>query len=133
MNDEMDYIEYPTEIRIAPTSHSLKEDAYRGIPLSEGLTSAAQKFYLKARLLYEAKLPSDQGRREMLELERAYEHDKQSEKLVMECAIFWANVEAVASEYAKNPSIETADAFYAKVYNLPLNWRNDRCLEASEC
>ena len=38
----------------------------------------------------------------------------------------WARLERSARDYAMNPTKETADMFYAAVYNLPDDWRNDR-------
>ena len=33
-------------------------------------------------------------------------------------ADFWKRVEQTASEYAKNPSVETADGFYVAVFGV---------------
>ena len=42
----------------------------------------------------------------------------------------WARLEQSARDYAMNPTKETADAFYARVYNLGDDWRNGRNKEA---
>lgn len=41
-------------------------------------------------------------------------------------AIRWQNIESTAREYANNPTRDTADAFYAAVFGMPEDWRNDR-------
>lgn len=83
----------------------------------------AQKFFLKARLLYQSGVSPTQGAREMTELERTYESDMKSEKRLFEISQLWKRIEPAAREYANGPSIETADRFYAAVYNLPDDWR----------
>jgi hypothetical protein len=44
----------------------------------------------------------------------------------------WARLEQSARDYAMNPTKETADVFYARVYNLNDDWRNDRNKKAVE-
>ena len=44
----------------------------------------------------------------------------------------WARLEQSARDYAMNPTKETADMFYARVYNLNDDWRNDRNKKAVE-
>ncbi len=38
----------------------------------------------------------------------------------------WAKLGQSARDYAMNPTKETADTFYARVYNLNDDWRNER-------
>ena len=38
----------------------------------------------------------------------------------------WARLEQSAKDYAMNPTKETADMFYARVYNLSDDWRLKR-------
>ena len=38
----------------------------------------------------------------------------------------WARLEQTAKDYAMNPTKETADMFYARVYNLSDDWRLKR-------
>ncbi len=38
----------------------------------------------------------------------------------------WARLGQSARDYAMNPTKETADTFYARVYNLNDDWRNER-------
>ena len=44
----------------------------------------------------------------------------------------WARLERSARDYAMNPTKETADTFYARVYNISDDWRNDRNKKAVE-
>jgi len=124
--DDLEYIEYSYAIYIAPPAMFLKTAAYRGDEMLEGLTSAAQTFYIKARNLYKAGIDSEQGRREMIETERAYERDKATEAANFRISQFWVEIEAPAREYAHSAGTPEGDRFYAAVYGASENWRLDR-------
>ena len=44
----------------------------------------------------------------------------------------WARLERSAKDYTMNPTKETADTFYAAVYNLPDDWRSEKNKKAVE-
>jgi hypothetical protein len=109
-----------------PSINDLKLMAYREKELPAGLGSAEQIFYIKARALYKAKLPEAQGKREMAEIERAYLSDSGAERINYKISQLWKRIEPHAVEYAKSPSVDSADRFYAAVYGLSNNWRVKR-------
>jgi len=124
--EDFDYIEYTHTILIAPPAKFLKGIAYRGEEMLEGLTSAAQTFFIKVRNLYKAGINSEQGKREMIEVERAYECDKATEAANFRISQLWAHIEAPAREYAHSAGTPEGNRFYAAVYGTPENWRLDR-------
>jgi|GEM_PF-4962670 len=121
--DEFEYIEYPRTILVAPPAKYLKGLAYHSEELPEGLTSAAQTFYIKVRNLYKSGIDSEQGRREMVEVERAYERDKALEGMNYEISQFWIQIETPAREYAASAGTPEGDRFYAAVYGTGEDWR----------
>ena len=124
--DELDYIEYTYTIYIAPPSQFLKAAAYRGEEMLEGLTSAAQTFFIKARNLYKAGIDSGQGCREMTEAERAFGNDKATEAANYRISQLWAQIEESAREYAHSAGTPEGDRFYAAVYGMTDDWRLQR-------
>ena len=124
--DEFNYIEYPYAIFVAPPVSFLKEAAYYGKEMPEGLTSAAQMFFIKARNLYKAGITDEQGSREIAETVRAYERDKATEAANFELSQFWAQIEAPAHEYANSAGTPEGDRFYAAVYGTSDDWRLHR-------
>ncbi len=124
--DELEYIEYTHAIYIAPHVWLLKEAAYKGDEMLEGLTSAAQTFFIKARNLYKAGIDSEQGKREMIEIIRAYEQDVNTEAMNFRNSQLWAEIEEPARNYAFSAGTPEGDRFYAAVYGTPENWRLER-------
>lgn len=124
--DDLDYIEYTYTIHVAPPSQFLKAAAYRGEEMLEGLTSAAQTFFIKARNLYKAGIDRGQGCREMTEAERAYSCEKQTEAANFRISQLWEEIEAPAREYGHSSGTPEGDRFYAAVYGMPDDWRLKR-------
>ena len=110
----------------APSIADLKLMAYKDMEIPTGLSSAEQTFYIKARLLYQARLEPEKGKREMAEIERAYLSDKQMDEMMFAISQLWKRIEPFAAEYAKSQSIDSANRFYAAVYGLPDDWRLKR-------
>ena len=104
----------------------LKLTAYKDMEIPAGLSSAEQTFYIKARLLYQARLEPAKGKREMAEIERAYLSDKQMDEMMFAISQLWKRIEPFAAEYAHDPTIKRADKFYSAVYGLPDDWRLKR-------
>lgn len=121
--NEFDYIEYPFEIAIAPPVQYLKEAAYHGEEMPEGLMSAAQSFFIKARYLYKTGIENEQGKREMLEAVLAYERDMAIETADFEMSQLWTRIEESARKYSASYGTPEGDRFYAEVYGLPKEWR----------
>ena len=109
---------------------SFERAAYLRQPMPDGLCLSEQKAFLALRFLYaefdRGVISKEQAALEKQKLLARMNHelkiDKQNEKI----AHLWKRIEIPASEYAKNPTRKTADAFYAAVYGLPEDWRNDR-------
>lgn len=109
---------------------SFERAAYLRQPMPDGLCLSEQKTFLALRFLYaefdRGVISKEQAALEKQKLLARMNHelkiDKQNEKI----AHLWKRIEIPASEYAKNPTRKTADAFYAAVYGLPEDWRNDR-------
>lgn len=107
----------------------LKALAYKDAEMPEGITSAAQAFFIRARTLYRSPVSADQGKREMKELEQQYIIDRGNEQMTLQYARLWSRIEGPAKTYSLAPSIENADLLYAAIYGLPQNWRVDRKVE----
>ena len=109
---------------------SFERAAYLRQPMPDGLCLSEQKAFLALRFLYaefdRGVISKEQAALEKQKLLARMNHelkiDKQNEKI----AHLWKRIEIPALEYAKNPTRKTADAFYAAVYGLPEDWRNDR-------
>ena len=109
---------------------SFERAAYLRQPMPDGLCLSEQKAFLALRFLYaefdRGVISKEQAALEKQKLLARMNHelkiDKQNEKI----AHLWKRIEIPASEYAKNPTRKTADAFHAAVYGLPEDWRNDR-------
>ena len=113
---------------------SFERAAYLRQPMPDGLCLSEQKAFLALRFLYaefdRGVISKEQAALEKQKLLARMNHelkiDKQNEKI----AHLWKRIEIPASEYAKNPTRKIADAFYAAVYNMPPDWRNERSKEA---
>jgi hypothetical protein len=109
---------------------SFERAAYLRQPMPDGLCLSEQKAFLALRFLYaefdRGVISKEQAALEKQMLIRQMEHEIKIDKLNERIAQLWKRIEIPASEYAKNPTRKTADAFYAAVYGLPDDWRNDR-------
>ena len=126
MKDDGDCMDYGHTVRLAPPADVLKALAYKDAEMPEGITSAAQAFFIRARTLYRSPVSADQGKREMKELEQQYIIDRGNEQQMLQYARMWARIEGPATIYAKAPTVENADLLYAAVYDLPKDWRIKR-------
>lgn len=109
---------------------TLKQLAYLHTGTPEDYQAPERAFYLAAERLYEDlsanRIPLGLGKVRMVRFERLYEADCTLRENNLKIAKLWHHIEAPAREYSKNPSIETADKFYAAVYNLSNDWRLKR-------
>lgn len=109
---------------------SFERAAYLRQPMPDGLCLSEQKAFLALRFLYaefdRGVISKEQAALEKQKVIRQMEHEIKIDKLNEQIAQLWKRIEIPASEYAKNPTRKTADAFHAAVYGLPDDWRNDR-------
>jgi uncharacterized membrane protein len=100
----------------------LEDIAFNGGPMPD-LRSQAQCVLFQAfRNLYSyakrVNMPPEQGRREKNEILKAYEINRFLEDMQEKDIQTRKRVELAAAEYAKNPSVETADKFYEAFYRV---------------
>lgn len=100
----------------------LEDIAFNGGPMPE-LRSQAQCVLFQAfRNLYSyakrVNMSPAQGRREKNEILKAYEINRFLEDMQEKDIQTRKRVELAAAEYAKNPSVETADKFYEAFYRV---------------
>lgn len=100
----------------------LEDIAFNGGPMPE-LRSQAQCVLFQAfRNLYSyakrVNMSPAQGRREKSEILKAYEINRFLEDMQEKDIQMRKRVELAAAEYAKNPSVETADKFYEAFYRV---------------
>lgn len=109
---------------------SFERAAYLRQPMPDGLCLSEQKAFLALRFLYaefdRGVISKEQAALEKQKVIRRMEHEIKIDKLNERIAQLWKRIENAARKYAMNPTKKTADAFYAKVYGLPDDWRNDR-------
>ena len=109
----------PEAMRNAPAPHSLT-----GIDLL-----AYYALCYIYRLYKDKEIDRPTGARMKQSLLRAY---KSANRTKDKYDFVWARLERSARDYAMNPTKETADRFYARVYNMNDDWRNDRNKKAVE-
>lgn len=105
-----------------------ERDAMKGEPLPPKLDIADSCFYMALKYLYAM------YRKGLIDRKRA---TKEKQKLIYNWTTDKSKIEVLNREnealrekigdasdaYRNNPSIETADALYAALYNLPNDWR----------
>lgn len=107
----------------------IEKAAMRGEPLPKGLNGSEQLAYLSMRNLYERykckQISSEEAKVEKQIILNTLANNKTHEKLLEYTREMWLNIDMASNKYAKNPTIENADAFYAAVYKLPKDWRKE--------
>lgn len=110
--------------------------AYLRQPMPGGLRLSEQKTFLALRFLYaefdRGVIDKEQAALEKRKLLEQMEHELKIDKMNEQISQLWKRIEQSARDYAMNPTKETADTFYARVYNLGDDWRNDRNKKAVE-
>lgn len=104
----------------------LEDLAYQGLPLPEGMKSQAQiLLYLSFRSLYDfakrVQMDPEQGKREKEEILYAFRINSFIEDLGNEQQNQWRRIERAAAAYAKEPTLEHADALYYSLYRVSRN------------
>ena len=116
----MDVIEYqPVQVMDVD---QLEDIAYNGGQMPE-LRSQAQCVLFQAfRNLYDyakrVQMSPEQGRREKHEIMQAYKINRFLEEMQEKTNQMWMQIELTSAEYAKNPSVETADKLYEAIYRV---------------
>lgn len=103
-----------------------EREAMNGNAMPEGLCLWQQYIFLSLRILYQqyraGAINRDTAIAEKRLLEKtARDAESQSasvDKLVLSTKDLWKSIELAGSTYAKNPTIENADAFYKAVYGV---------------
>ena len=108
-------------------------EAMRNAPAPRSLTGIDLLAYYALcyiyRLYKDRSIDRPTGTNMKQSLLRAYESANRTKD---EYNFDWARLERSAIDYAMNPTRETADMFYARVYNLSDDWRSDRNKKAVE-
>ena len=98
----------------------LEDIAFNGGPMPD-LRSQAQCVLFQAfRNLYSfakrVQMTPEQGRREKQEILQAYKINRFLEEVEESTVQMWKRIEIASAEYAKSPSVETADKLYEATY-----------------
>ena len=100
----------------------LEDIAFNGGQMPE-LRSQAQCVLFQAfRNLYDyarrVQMSPEQGHREKHQIMEAYRINRFVEDMQEKTNQMWKQIELTSAEYAKNPSVETADKFYEAIYRV---------------
>lgn len=102
------------------TPEELEDLAYRKQPMPDLRSQAEVLLYQSFRNLYDfarrVQMSSEQGKREKAQILHAFKINKFLEELQEDTSKMWKNIEAAASEYRKNPSVEAADRLLKAIY-----------------
>ena len=107
-----------------------EKDAMHGEPLPKGLDVADSCLYIALKNLYamyrQGLISRKDASEEKKRLLQNWETDKSKiEFLNRESDAMRDKIGTASEDYKNNPCIETADKFYAALYNLPNNWRTE--------
>lgn len=104
------------------TLDELEDLAIAKKPMPELDSQADILAYLSFRSLYDFAarvcMASEQGRREKAQIIDAHRLNKALEQLQESTNQMWKRIEIAAAEYAKHPSVETADKLYTAIYSV---------------
>lgn len=102
------------------TPEELEDLAYRKQPMPDLRSQAQVLLYQSFRNLYDfaerVQMPLEQGKREKAQILFAYRINKFLEEMQEDTNKMWKDIEITASEYRKNPSVETADNLLRAIY-----------------
>ena len=102
------------------TKEELEDLAFQGLPMPDLRSQAECLLFLSFRNLYDfAKrvgMSQEQGRREKLQILKAFEINKFLEDMQEDTNKMWKEIEMASIAYQKNPSIEAADRLLKAIY-----------------
>lgn len=100
----------------------LEDIAYNGGQMPDLRSQAQCVLFQALRNLYSyakrVQMPPEQGRREKHQIMEAYRINRFLEDMQEKTNQMWKQIELTSAEYAKNPSVETADKFYEAIYRV---------------
>lgn len=101
--------------------------AQKGEPMPKGLNASEQLAFLSLRNLYyryyAKQISVEDAKAEKREIVAALSKNQHHEELMKKTSALWFRIDQAAVNYAKEPTIENAEVFYATVYGLPQSWR----------
>lgn len=107
---------------------AFERQAMQGQPLPKGLDIADSCLYIALKNLYAMYRSKLISRKDATEEKRRLIYNWTTDKSKIEALnrdneALREKIGVASDSYMENPSIETADALYAALYNLPNNWR----------
>lgn len=108
------------------TEQQIREAAIRFKPMPDDLNSAEILYFVTMRTLSadyrQKRISAETARMEGYQARRAFERNNFNLRLNQHSADLWRGIEATGTRYAKERTIEAADAFYNTVYGLKTDW-----------
>ena len=110
---------------------AFERQAMQGQPLPKGLDIADSCLYIALKNLYAMYRSKLISRKDATEEKRRLVYNWTTDKSKIEVLnrdneALREKIGVASDAYRENPSIETADALYAALYNLPNNWRKQK-------
>ena len=110
---------------------AFERQAMQGKPLPKGLDIADSCLYVALKSLYAMYRNKLISRKDATEEKRRLIYNWTTDKSKIEALnrdneALREKIGVASDSYMENPSIETADALYAALYNLPNNWRKQK-------
>lgn len=110
---------------------AFERQAMQGQPLPKGLDIADSCLYIALKNLYAMYRSKLISRKDATEEKRRLVYNWATDKSKIEVLnrdneALREKIGDASDAYRENPSVETADALYAALYNLPNNWRKQK-------
>lgn len=100
----------------------LEDIAFAGGPMPPLRSQAQYVLFQAFRNLYDyakrSQMPPEQGRREKAQIMENYRINLFLEEQQEQTNQMWKAIEQTSANYAKNPSVETADELYEAIYRV---------------
>ena len=108
-----------------------EREAMQGQPVPKGLDIADSCLYVALKSLYAMYRNKLISRKDATEEKRRLIYNWTTDKSKIEALnrdneALREKIGVASDSYMENPSIETADALYAALYNLPTDWRKQK-------
>ena len=102
------------------TLEQLEDMAFHGNPMPDLRSQADTLLFLSFRNLYDfakrAGMSPEQGKREKSQIVEAHRINKFLEEMQESTNQMWKRIELAATEYRKNPSVQTADVLMEAIF-----------------
>lgn len=100
----------------------LEDIAFNGGAMPDLRSQAQCVLFQALRNLYDyarrVQMPIEQGKREKAQILEAYRINRFLEAMQEDTNKMWKRIEIASSNYAKTPSVETADKLYEAIYRV---------------